>query len=118
MGGRTRDKIEYSSSVTHLICKNTKGRKYRTAINFGKPIMNIDWIDYAWSKRFEEDFDPLSDEMVKMFTVPPFAGLKLAFFNFSEKDLPEYIDLTQKNGKLNFSNQFLLMYFNNIIFRW
>jgi hypothetical protein len=65
----------------------------------GIPVVSIDWIDFAWENRFDENFTANKSEVLEKFRVKPFEGLRLAFVNFSGKDRLEMIEQTVANGK-------------------
>lgn len=54
MGGSIRK--EFSANITHVIAKTTRGDKYRYAADMGLPILSEDWLENAWSKRYDNDF--------------------------------------------------------------
>lgn len=59
--------------------------------------MNLEWIDRAWEQRFDEDFKANDPQFIEEYRLLPFSQLYLAFVNFSEPDLKEMIELTEKN---------------------
>ena len=59
--------------------------------------MNVEWIDRAWEHRFQEDFNASDHQFIENYRLLPFSQLYLAFVNFSDSDLKEMIELTEKN---------------------
>lgn len=59
--------------------------------------MNLEWIDRAWEHRFDADFKANDHQFIEDYRLLPFSQLYLAFVNFSDSDLKEMIELTEKN---------------------
>lgn len=97
MGAQVRK--EFTTKINILISSKNeaKGNKYRMALHFDLPIVQIGWVEWAWSNRYNPNVNPTSKEIIKQFEVKPLAGLKLAFINFNPKDSLEMIDVTKAN---------------------
>jgi hypothetical protein len=71
------------------------------AVTLGLPVLKIGWIEFIWSKRFDPDFCATSEDVLSQFAIKPFEGLRLSFFNFSQEEVNEMMQLTVANGMVS-----------------
>ncbi|GMT04720.1 hypothetical protein PENTCL1PPCAC_26894, partial [Pristionchus entomophagus] len=85
LGGSIRkDVIE---RTTHVIATSVHCKQYRSAFSMGVPILRPEYIQHIWEKRDELVYEILSAEVVRMYRLLPFEGLKIAFVGFSGEEM-------------------------------
>ncbi|KAI8772584.1 protein ECT2-like isoform X1 [Biomphalaria glabrata] len=95
MGGSVRK--DESIKITHMVANITHGRKYRYAVNMGKPIMSEDWINRLWSDRIDIDSTADHPKMIA-YRMKPFYECCLSFLGFSAEEQRHMEELTIENG--------------------
>ncbi|KAK0403868.1 hypothetical protein QR680_017168 [Steinernema hermaphroditum] len=96
MGGSARRDLTNMANE-HLVAKLARGSKYREAVRFNRPVMNIEWVYASWKRRNEIDFHCTEKGFVDEYKLKPFEGLRLCFIGFSQEDKTEMSDVTIRN---------------------
>ncbi|XP_050094713.1 protein ECT2 isoform X2 [Anopheles aquasalis] len=96
MGGSIRK--DMNTKVTHLVCKNNGGEKYRYATTFRLAIIHPSWVTEAWERRHDPEFSATTREFTDRHRVKAFDGYKVCFFGFQEDEKQHMIDVLQSNG--------------------
>uniref|UniRef100_A0A182FD87 Protein ECT2 n=1 Tax=Anopheles albimanus TaxID=7167 RepID=A0A182FD87_ANOAL len=96
MGGSIRK--DMNTKVTHLVCNNSGGEKYRYATTFRLAIIHPSWVTEAWERRHDPEFSATTKEFTDRHRVKAFDGYKVCFFGFQEDEKQHMIDVLQSNG--------------------
>ncbi|CAE1269369.1 ECT2 [Acanthosepion pharaonis] len=90
-------KKEISPKVTHLVANCCGNDKYRFSVNYGIPIMRIDWIMEVWEYR-NDILSRADQEKYMCLRLKPFEFCYLGFYGFNEDDKKQMEELTSENG--------------------
>ena len=101
MGGAVRKEI--GMGVTHLVAHSVLGTKYQLALSFGTCTMSEQWVQRVFETR--EDFKSSAlDEEFSQFTLSPFTGLTLWFYEFSDEDRQTMEKMAMESGAIILSD--------------
>uniref|UniRef100_A0A1I7Y217 Protein ECT2 n=1 Tax=Steinernema glaseri TaxID=37863 RepID=A0A1I7Y217_9BILA len=96
MGGSARRDLSNTPNE-YLVAKAARGSKYRDAVRFNLPIMNIEWVYASWKRRNEVDFRATEKSFMDEHRLKPFEGLRLCFIGFNHDDKVEMAEVTTRN---------------------
>src|SRR5690349_6705313 len=96
MGGSIRKDL--NNKVTHLICTNSYGDKYRYAQTFKLKSVRSTWVMDAWRNRDEAEFTAQNDDFTQLHLLKIFEGCRVAFIGFSESDKKYMVDQLRSNN--------------------
>lgn len=104
MGAQSREDVTSKKGhrvATHLVAGNSRGDKYRLALELGLFIMSTDWVRESYRLAQEDiEFEATLPEIVQHYKFKPFHGLHMAFVGFKEEDAKELSELTLANEGL------------------
>lgn len=88
---------DLTKSVTHLVVGSVSSNKYNVAINFGLPIMMVDWVYDCWNTGQYQQIHS-NNEIYKKYLCPPFYGLNITVSQLTNEERKNVKDLIEKNG--------------------
>ena len=96
MGAKSREDV--TNKTTHLVAGNSRGLKYRRALELGLCIMNVAWVRESFRLAQDDlEFEATMPDVIQLYKLKPFHGLHMAFVGFKEDEAKELSELTTAN---------------------